>query len=248
MRHRFWYGVSERVRWSRGTFRETPARELPTLTREQNQRIAALRIRYQANFELETNSATAMNNYEYLDILDRAWTVSGLPRPTGGVVCDIGCASFWYAAAWMRFFTPRELVGIEVEGHRLFKDGHSRIDYASGYLADMPGAKFMVADYRTCGLPADVITAWFPFVTPAAILAWRLPMSLLAPQQLFARVHHNLRATGVFIMVNHGLEEATVAEKLCIAAGLRCLFRFSEAGLFSGHRLQAAALSCWKRF
>ena len=34
--------------------------------------------------------------------------------------------------------------------------------------------------------PADLITAWFPFLTPAAILAWRLPLSLLAPERLFA--------------------------------------------------------------
>ncbi len=41
------------------------------------------------------------------------------------------------------------------------------------------GARFLVADYVGCELPAEVITAWFPFVTPAALLAWRLPLSLL---------------------------------------------------------------------
>ena len=71
------------------------------------------------------NAATSTNNYEYLDILDRAWADSGLQRPAGGVVCDVGSASFWYAAALHAFFRPRELVGVEVEGHRLFKDGHS---------------------------------------------------------------------------------------------------------------------------
>jgi hypothetical protein len=85
-------------------------------------------------------------------------------------------------------------VGVEVEGYRLFKDGHTRIDYASGYLAELSNARFVVADYRRCELPADVITAWFPFVSAAAILAWRLPLSLLAPDQLLNRVHHNLHA------------------------------------------------------
>jgi hypothetical protein len=69
------------------------------------------------------NSATSTNNYEYLDILDRAWAESGLTRPADGVVCDVGCASVWYAATLQTFFRPQELVGVEVEGHRLFRDG-----------------------------------------------------------------------------------------------------------------------------
>src|SRR5271154_5237863 len=95
LRHGFWYGVSERVRWSRGAFLETPARELCTVNREQGERIAALRGRYQVQFELRLNAATSCNNYEYLDLLDRGWRASGMDRPAGGVLCDIGCASFW---------------------------------------------------------------------------------------------------------------------------------------------------------
>lgn len=211
------------------------------------QRIAALRSRYQVQYELRMNSATAMNNYEYLDILDRAWAKSGLARPAGGVVCDIGCASFWYATTLQAFFSPRQLVGVEVEGYRLFKNGHTRIDYALGYLSAASHARFVVADYRRCELPADIITAWFPFVSPAAILAWRLPLSLLAPGQLFKRVYHNLRRGGLFVMVNHGMAEAEVAEKLCVAAGLACLFRFADPGMFSSHRASPAVLSCWKQ-
>jgi hypothetical protein len=96
-------------------------------------------------------------------------------------------------------------------------------------------------------LPADVITAWFPFVSPAAILAWRLPLSLLAPDQLLQRVYHNLRAGGLFVMVNHGTAEAYSAEQLCIATGLRRLFRFDEPGPLSSHRASPAVLSCWTR-
>ncbi len=247
LRHRFWYGVSERVRWSRGAFHETPARQLPALAFEQAQRIAALQGRYQVQFERRMNAATSANNYEYLDILDRAWAESGLTRPAGGVVCDVGCASFWYAATLQAFFRPQELVGVEVEGHRLFRDGHTRIDYAAGYVADLPNARFIVADYGTCELPADVVTAWFPFVTPTAILAWRLPLSLLAPERLFRRIYHNLRPGGWFVMVNHGLREAALAEELCTAAGLRRLSQLAEPGLLSRPRAGPAVLSCWTR-
>jgi hypothetical protein len=199
-------------------------------------------------FESTMSAATARNNYEYLDILDRAWNAGEIDRPAGGVLIDVGCASFWYASTLSAFFSPRELVGVEVEGHRLFRDGHTRIDYASGYLSHLPGARFMVSDYRRCELPSDVIIAWFPFVTAAAILAWRLPLSLLAPQQLFARVYHNLRVGGLFVMVNHGREEADMASGLCRAAGLTCRFRFAEPGVLSQHRQREAILSCWGRF
>jgi SAM-dependent methyltransferase len=246
-RHSFWFGVSERVRWSRGIHHEIPARELPALSREQAERIAALRARYQVQFEASLNATTSLNNYEYLDILDRAWSESGLVPPAGGgTLCDIGCASFWYATSLQSFFRPDRLVGIDVEGHRLFRDGRSRIDYAHGYLAGIPGARFVVADYANAQEPADLITAWFPFLTPTSILAWRLPLSLLAPERLFERIKHNLKPAGLFVMVNHGLAEAALAEQLCIATGLAPLARWSAVGPMSNHRLRPPMLSCWR--
>jgi SAM-dependent methyltransferase len=127
-----------------------------------------------------------------------------MSRPAGGVLFDIGCASFWYAATLQSFLRPDRMVGVEVEGHRLFRDGRARIDYAYGYLAELPNAWFVVADYAATEEPADVVTAWFPLLTPAAILAWRLPLTLLAPERLLRQIRHNLRPDGLCFMVNHG--------------------------------------------
>ena len=71
------------------------------------------------------------------------------PRGPQGVelLCDVGCASFWYAAALEAFFRPRAMVGVDVEGYRLFKDGRTRSDYAAGYVGQRPNARFVVADY-----------------------------------------------------------------------------------------------------
>jgi hypothetical protein len=247
LRHGFWYGVSERIRWSRGAFEETPACELCTVDREQVERIAALRERYQVHFERRMNVATSLNNYEYLDILDRGWGEAGVARPCGGVLCDIGCASFWYAATLQAFFRPDCLIGVEVEGHRLFRDGRTRIDYAAGYLARLPDSHFVVADYCAYREPADVITAWFPFLTPTALLAWRLPLRLLAPGKLFRQVQENLKPGGVFFMVNHGPQEARLAHGLCDAAGLDLIARAEPAGVFGKQRPMAPALSWWRR-
>ena len=245
LRHRVGFEISERIGWSRGAFHEESAGELTHLDADQTERISALGRRYGVRFEAAMAAATARENYEYLDILDRTWGSAGLARPTGGELCDVGCASFGYASALHAFFLPRRMVGVEIEGHRLFKNGHTRIDHAAGHLAALPDARFLVADYSHADLPADVITAWFPFLTPAAILAWRLPLSLLAPARLFGRIRHNLRPGGCFIMVNHGPAEAAEARRLCDAAGLRLLGELHESGVLSGYRLQPPLPSVW---
>jgi hypothetical protein len=138
-------------------------------------------------------------------------------------------------------------VGVEVEGHRLFRDGRARIDYARGYMARLPNARFVVRDYAEYREPADIITAWFPFLTPSSVLAWRLPLSLLKPERLFRQIQHNLGPKGLFFMVNHGTAESVLAAQWCDAAGLRLVGRWSELGTLNGHRLSPPVLSWWQR-
>jgi hypothetical protein len=235
------------VRWSRGAFHESPALELPPLPPEQAQRIAALQGRYQIRFEAGMSVQTSINNYEYLDILDTAWEGAGRARPEGGIVCDVGSASFWYAGALNAFFRPLRLTGVEVEGYRLFKDGHTRLDYALGYIEDQPNARFVVADYLGYTERADIITTWYPFLTPAAILAWRLPLSLLRPAGLIRRVSENLAPRGLFIMINHGFEEAGPAGELCDAAGLERLWQSAQPSPLNRDRGKLPVVSGWRR-
>lgn len=214
---------------------------------EQAQRIAALQSRYHVRFESQLSVQTSLNNYEYLDILDQAWTGAGLMRPENVVACDVGCASFWYASALSAFFRPRTLTGVDVEGHRLFKDGHTRIDYALGYTGALPDTHFVIADYLRMEHPAQIITAWFPFLTPVAILAWRLPLSLLRPGKLMARIHHNLSPGGLFVMINHGVEEAGLGGQLCIAADLENVWQGAPSSPLSRDRGMSPVVSVWRR-
>ncbi len=248
LRHGFWYGISERVRWSRGAFRETPAVNLPELPVDPSRRIAALQDRYQVRFESELGVRTSLNNYEYLDILDRAWPGTAALHPQGmELLCDVGCSSFWYCAALDAFFRPRALLGVDVEGYRLFKDGRTRSDYAAGYVGQRQNARFVVADYLTYAQPADLITAWFPFLTPATILAWRLPLGLLRPERLIGQIHRNLKPGGWFMMVNHGPEEAALAHELCDAAGFEIAWQASNGSPLSRGRWLIPVVSCWRR-
>ena len=219
--HALWFRLSEQMRWSRSTYHEVPVGHLTNLAPWQTARIESLRARYGLCFESHYGHHTYLANYAYLDLLDQAWAAADRPVPTGGLVTDVGCANFWYARTLHRFLQPAKLTGVDVEGFRLYPTGYSRYDAAAGYIEDLPQTSFVVADY--CGMDeqVDVITAWFPFVTPAPVLAWRLPLTVFSPERLFARIARNLATQGTLFLVNHGTDEATVAAAYCRQAGLR---------------------------
>ena len=224
--HGLWFRLSERIRWSRQPCYETPIGCLSGLAAWQITRIDELRARYHVRFESHYGHHTALANYAYLDLLDQAWAGVKRPVPHGIAVTDVGCASFWYARTLHTFFHPSSLTGVDVEGFRLYPTGHSRYDAARGYIAELPQTSFLVANYCTVESQADVITAWFPFVTPSPVLAWRLPLTLFSPQQLLHRIARNLTTQGVFFMVNQGTEEAAIAARYCRGAGLRLVYQW----------------------
>jgi len=244
--HRFWYEASQALGWSRGMVREAPGDVLHdlTLTLSQRMRIKDLAAKYGMLFERSHLSETALCNYAYLDLLDRArqalnWTVIEKPH-----VCDVGSANFAYSAALHAFFQPAQLVGVEVDGYRLYCNGRSRIDYAHGYIQDLPHTEYVTTDYRHYNRPADIITAWYPFVTPKPLLAWRLPLSLFNPGALFAQVANNLIIGGLFIMINHNSDEAEVARGIAEDVGLVCAGHYvHEAPLRS--RAEYSVLTLW---
>lgn len=230
--HRFWYEASQALRWSRGPFREDLKGPMTNLTPTQQHRTKELAKSYRSRFETSLTPETALLNYSYLDILDRARHALGWPVPLNQRVCDLGSANFAYAAALHTFFHPNRLTGVEVDGHRLYCNGRSRIDYASGHIQDLSQTEYVVADFRRFTGQADIITAWYPFVTPKPLLAWRLPLSLFNPAAVFAQVANNLIIGGTFVMINHSVAEAEVARGIAEDVGLVC----------AGHYLHQAPL------
>lgn len=244
--HRVWYEASQALRWSRGTFRERSAGTLTALTDAQSRRVDELVATYHRRFEVALPPETALLNYAYLDLLDCAkkalkWTV-----PREEHVCDLGSANFSYAAALHSFFHPTRLVGVEVDGHRLYCNGRTRIDYARGHIHDLPHTDYVVADYRRYDQSSRLISAWFPFVTPQPLLAWRLPLSLFDPSAVFARVANNLLCGGTFVMINHSPGEAKVAHHLVEATGLVCQGHYVHEQPLRP-RPQPAVLTLWQQ-
>ena len=242
--HRIWYEASQALRWSRGTYRESPMGTHPNLTASQRDRITELSQIYGMRFELRYPPETSLLNYGYLDLLDRAkralqWTI-----PENRQVCDVGSANFAYAAALQTFFRTAQLVGTEVDGHRLYCNGRSRIDYAQGHIQDLPHTQYVVTDYRQYHQPADLITAWYPFVTPKPLLAWRLPLSLFNPSTLFAKIAQNLIFGGTFVMINHSPTESKAAHRIAESVGLVCQGQYAHTTPLRV-RAQPAVLTLW---
>lgn len=221
--HGFWLAVSERTGRVRGPRPEEPADGLPPLPPDVERRIADLRARYGVAFERRLGTRSALQNYEYLDWLDAAFAAWQLDPPRPRELHDVGCGGFAYAAALHRYFAPARLLGIDVEGHRRLRGGVTRRERVLGHLARLPGAEFVVADYTRGSRSADFVTAFFPFVTREPVLAWRLPLSLLRPAELFGAVRASLEPAGRLFMVNQSADEHRVAAEFAHAAGLACV-------------------------
>lgn len=242
--HGFWFRVSEALGRGGAPIVEVPAGDIAAkaMSADTRARLATLSRDFGVRFETTLGAKTALENYARLDLIAQAWGEESLPQ--GCRVHDVGSASFWYAAALHAAFHPRELVGIEVEGYRRLQGGGNRYRHARGYVQPLIATRYVVADYARWEAPADLVTAFFPFVTPGPVLAWRLPLSVLAPDRLFARIAANLSPEGELLMVNHGVEEAGVAARWATEAGLRCrLSRTEEAPLTP--RTAPAVVSRW---
>ena len=246
LNYRVRYELRRAIRWSRGLVREIPAENLPELSPVQRRRVISLIARYHVRFEHRYQKDTAVRNYAYLDILDRAraelnWTV-----PQGKTVYDLGSATFSYAPSLHAFFKPQRLVGVEIDAYRLYQNWRSRLDLARGYVKDLPHTDYVVEDYRTLRFTADVVLAWYPFVTPKRLLAWRLPLTLFEPMKLFEQVARNLAADGTFVMVNYSADEIQVARQGAVQAGLHCLGQHIHQQPLKV-RSQPPVLTLWKR-
>ena len=202
---------------------ETPADQLTGLPLPVSRRLSQLRSRYGVAFEHQLNADNALENYVYLDVLQRLRDQSPRWPAVQGRVLDVGCKNFYYAAALAAAFKPAQLTGLELEGHRRYRDGHRRSDYAAFYTAQITGARFCVGDVCDWHDQADLVSCWYPFVFPQVALAWGLPLSAFAPQRFFAALAGAVAPGGLLLVVNQGLAEWQECARWLLAKRLRCV-------------------------
>ena len=66
------------------------------------------------------------------------------------------------------------------------------------------------------------------------------------PTRSFSSVGHNLKADDLFVMVNHGPNEAQIAADCCSAAGLKSDGAWMHSGQLSRHRAAPPVISPWR--
>lgn len=240
------FAASRALRWQRPGYVEAPATELAGLPDPVAARIADLRRDYDVGFEQRYHRANSLENYVYLDLLDRLRAEAGSGWPQGGDWLDIGSKHFCYAPVLQAALAPSRLTGVEIEGYRLYRDGHSRHDYARHYIDGLPGTDYRVMDAMDWRQPVDGISCLYPFLLPGTVLAWGLPVSVLRPRALFVHLGRCLRPGGHLLMINQGEDEGCRAAALAAAAGLerRAALRIDQPLL---PRPAPPVLSLWQR-
>lgn len=185
-------------------------------------RVARLRQRYDLTAALRTMSpALAAANLARLEQLERLAGDLAVPcGPDGAVRCaDLGCGDFHYAPALQQWLSrhaggERRVVlrGIELDGHGIYRDGHSRADHgrARAAQASVDGSvvRYEVADATAVRLPEqDVVSLFFPFVSAYACLRWGAPVSRLRPRRMLERAVASLRPGGWLMVANQTAAE-----------------------------------------
>ena len=209
------------MKWSKPHFEEPVAGTLQNLPSQQINRIRQLQSNYQVAFEGQLRQSLALTNYLYLDLLDRArqhfqWQVA-----PGAHIVDVGSQHFYYASALHAFFQPQALTGIELEGYRIYQDGHSRVDYAMAHIRNLPNTQYRVMDFCDFNEEVDGLTCFYPFFEPNALVRWRLPLKVFRPELLARTMARVLKVNGVVFMVNRGETEGGRARQLLAASGLK---------------------------
>ena len=222
------FALRSTLRWSRGAVR-LPHQDKCELFAFLPPAERAAAERMQANlcerFDLAAlaHQSTRTTWLANLALLANLHSLCGsVPPPSGpdGRVraIDVGCGDFHYATAlqrWLAGAAARDVVlrGIEVDGHGIYRDGHSRADHARAHaaLAESPGStvRFQVADFTARAQPEqDVVLLLFPFLSAYASLRWGLPLSRLRPARLVDRAIAALRPGGWLVVANQTPAEA----------------------------------------
>lgn len=238
------FALRSLLRWSRGAPKRPDGAQAgnfdwadPDRRHGLEDREAALHARYRlAALRQALTPELRCHNLARLEQLESLADGREVPCGPDGVVraADFGCGDFYYASALSQWLSrhgedpaapeagaAREVVlrGLEVDGHGIYRDGHSRADHARARAsaASEHGCtvRFEVADAAYARLPEqDVVSMFFPFLTAYACLTWGTPLSRLKPRKLLERAVRSLRPGGWLVVANQTPEEYLILSRL----------------------------------
>jgi SAM-dependent methyltransferase len=164
--------------------------------------------------------------YFFLDVLETARSVSNKMHdwPDALEIMDVGTKNFDAAPAIYQFFRHQlsasnrkvEITGIEIDAYRVYRSFFSRYDVGKFYenLITVEGEheihRYLPGDFLNHHESYNVITCFFPFMSPFALLAWGLPRAMLAPKRFLQHIIDQLRPGGLAIILNQTEAERDV--------------------------------------
>ncbi|OVE81997.1 hypothetical protein BVY03_01750 [bacterium K02(2017)] len=240
----FLYKSRNRLKWSRSKYQEVPVEILTNLSNKQKQRISYLNKIYQVHFESEFNHINALENYFLLHLLDRVKQEFNWQPQDEEFIIDIGSRNFYYASVLQKFFRPKKLKGIEIDGYRLYPNLHTRNSYAQYYINNLPHTEYEVIDFKLTKDLANIIVCFYPFVTQKMSDIWDLPKNTFDPSGFFNHIKSCLMPHGWYFMVNHGEAEYKIAKNLAFNAQLKQLHYLACLDEFFDDRMMPV-ISIW---
>lgn len=230
------FGIRRTLRWSRGRpeLWQEPKDNLfaylpPAARASAEAREADLRARHglEPLKALSTASLYRKNLY-LIECLEKA--AEGLAPPGDPArplrALDVGSQDWHYVFGLERWLRRPSglpvLTGIEMDGHGVYPDFHSRKDYAEAYAAQTgnPEVRYRVQDFLRSGdREQDLVTIFYPFVTRYAILLWGLPLHHFLPERMVEKAAEAIRPGGWLLVFNHTEEEHGLFLELGRASG-----------------------------
>ncbi len=181
-------------------------------------RLAGLEAAYHFRAEnLAPELETVREALGVLDLVETALAAARIELPDPLDALDVGARNWFYVRALdalLRFYGGSErnveLTGLEVDPFVVYRDGHSRFDWAQLYAASLPQARYLARDFFSHAGVHDLVLILFPFLNRAEHLDMGLPLSLYRPRDLLAHALAAVRPGGTLVVTCFDYERAAL--------------------------------------
>lgn len=148
-----------------------------------------------------------------LGMLEGALDDAGVRLPAETIdALDIGAKNWHYVRAVWELLERHgldgpggdrrqvRLTGIEIDPFVVYRDGHSRHDWARLYAKPLPGATYLAGDALEHRGSYDLVLLLFPILRESEHLDWGLPLDRYRPADLIRHAYDLTRPGGALIL------------------------------------------------
>ncbi len=191
------------------------------------------------NFWENTSRENLRFNLFYIEMLDRALTLSAPRLPDIIEAADVGCSNWPYiqglhaAIKWWRSPAGRQLqiTGFEEDPYRVNPDYYSCFDHAQGHMSGLMDVKYLPKRFKRQINKFHLITLILPFVFLQDHLDWELPPITFNPNKLLRDAWKSLKPGGVLIIINQGREEHLAQREIMLTEEIDPLVSFPHESI-----------------